>query len=728
MTEKCSNYNLRYYLFQMGRLKSCTIFNAIFALCGFPMINLANLLIWKSRQTDELASGLLIVGIIGIMGVCIMSYITPIIALKHLFNKNVADNILSLPLKTNRRFLSDVLAILSSFHLPFAISVIITGIIEGCCYSEFGYSEQYFYYSLVGLSLTLVFCAINTAIISCCGRLLEAVIYPIALNIVLPLALVFGMYVSYSNSFGIYDFNGEILQNYLLFLFPFSAVFSRADIIIYNPLSNIFIESAAALVYFALAFLAYKKRRAENIGKSFVFKYSYLLVSTVVSVTFILGYAALSDLRNMNNNYVGMVFVIAIILFILMLIMEVVNYRKVKGILKFILRYAATLCGGLALCYLLFLSRGFGASYYIPAASETELATIYLYYNYTYDVKMPPHQSYAAEFTAVDEEGFELIRKAHKSIIDTYDNELDDINSAYITYEQKNGKATHRNYDNQFVLYDSFWEEVVNSKSYRLGKLSELEKRHGELEYVTSFRLKSFNSDVIYFTESVEEGIGKCGLLDALKTDLLNDEEYGRHDEYPLAALQLGEYQIVTYADNGTTTKEFYSFSQDIAIYESYTNTIELLSRYGNVPTMEEAIADSVNNCDVYTLYKIKNVNTDDPVFELGTIKNAEIIFLTKEEYKELAKYQSEYAYTDEIDHVYKISRGLCLNTDGIENDGDIIPAYKAAGGKDSSIFKSSYVYQLNDSDEYLLNESTYELCEELFANRTALIYNNSIY
>jgi len=144
------------------------------------------------------------------------------------------------------------------------------------------------------------------------------------------------------------------------------------------------------------------------------------------------------------------------------------------------------------------------------------------------------------------------------------------------------------------------------------------------------------------------------------------------------------------------------------------------------ITTMEEAIADSVNNCDVYALYKIKNVDCNGPVFELNTIRNAEIIFLTEDEYKELAKYQSEYTYTDDVDHVYKVVRGLCTNTDGILNEDDIIPAYKAAGGTINGIFRSSYVYQLEDGGSYLLNESTYGLCEELFANHTTLKYSNT--
>lgn len=726
MTEKCSKYNLRYYLFQMGRLKSCTVFNIIFAICGFPMLTIADYLIGAWRKNDELASGLLIVGMIGIMGVCAMSYITPIIALKHLYNKNVADNILSLPLTTNRRFLSDILAILSSFHLPFGVSVAITGILECFIFHSGNFSSTwYFYYSLVGLSLLLAFCAVNIAIISCCGRLLEAVAYPFALNIVLPLSLVFGMYISYSGSFGIYNYGDEIFQNYLLLLFPFSAAFTRTDTIIANPLTIVFIEVGVSLVYFALSFLAYKKRHAENIGKSFIFKYSYLLVSTVISIAFILGYTAVYKLNGHDmNNYFGTILVIAVILFILMLIMEVVNYRKIKSILKFILRYAGTLCGGLALCYLLFLSRGFGASYYIPAANEVENAIITVYYNNQHDVKMPVPQTFIASFTAEDEEGIELIRKAHKSIIDTYDNEAGDTTYAYMRYIHDNNKATHRNYDMQFALYDGFWEEVVNSKSYRLEKLADLSNRFNYDDYIgTAFRLKNFNSDVVYFTKEID--IKESGLIEALKADLLNDEEYGRHDEYPLAALQIGEFQMVGYVDN-TTGEEFYSRSQDFAIYESYTNTIEFLSKYGTVPTMEEAVEDSVNSCDVFALYKIKDVNTDDPVFELHTIRNAEIILLTEDEYKELAKYQSEYAYTDEIDQVYKVTRGFSLNTDYIVNEEDLITAYEEAGGKNVGIFKSSYVYQLNDSGDYLLNESTYELCEELFANKKVLIYKNT--
>lgn len=739
MTEKSSNYGLRYYLFRMGQIKSCTVFNIIFALCGFPTFTLAQVLMSFSGSFDEISSGILVIGIIGILGVCIMSYITPIIALKYLYSKNSADNILSLPLTVNQRYFADIFSIFTSFHIPYAFSLLLTyiilavseGIFRDAGYG-FGQEWYYFQYAVISFFLLLVFCTLNTAIITCCGRVLEAVIYPIVLNIVLPLMVVLGMYISYSNAFGLSSIVEEIFGNYLLLLFPFSAFFSQTDLILYGLTPKIIIQVFVAVLYLALAFIAYKKRHAENIGKSFVFKYSYLIISSVVSIAFIFGYTSLSGLSTVNGkNIAGSIAITAVILFILMLVMEVVNYRKIKGIIKFLLRYAVTLACGIGLCFLLKATAGFGASYYIPAAEEIESASL----NFSYSKEYNPdpysttyfhtHENY---LDASEKEGLELIRKAHKHVIDNYTEEKTSDNAAYITYNLKNGKEVRRYYVNGFEETDNYWKEVVESESFRLSRLSSFCIRVSDYggEKINAFRVKNPNSDVVYFTEELPVAITESDLIEALRTDLINDTEYGRHDDYPLAALHFGRNEI-TYDDYILQTPkgiEFFSYSEEFMIYENYTNTIAFLSQYGTLPTAEEAIEDSTNNCDVYTVYRVKNFDSHELVIQPHFYQDADMIFITRDEYKELSKYQSEYAYSSDEGYIYKVIRGM-WTPEKEYSAGEYISAYEEIGGQNSNAVRSDAVYDLEDNYRTVLNECVYEKCDKMFDNRTAFHFKN---
>ena len=116
------------------------------------------------------------------------------------------------------------------------------------------------------------------------------------------------------------------------------------------------------MIYFALAYFGYTKRLAQNIGKPFVFKYSYLITSVIVGLSFIICYTQLSELAPFRGENIPVTLLtIALILLIIMVVMEILNYRKIHSLPKFAAHYGATFGGGLLICYLLLISRGFGA-------------------------------------------------------------------------------------------------------------------------------------------------------------------------------------------------------------------------------------------------------------------------------------------------------------------------------------------------------------------------------
>ena len=171
MTEKTFNYTLRYYLFQMGRLKTMTVFSCLFAVLGFPLFAVARRLSSFSSLYDEISVPMMVISVICILGMALLSFITPLIAFKHLYTKTTADNILSLPLTTTQRFIGDMGAILTAYSLPLAASAGLTIIANSVVTSVMDMkTTDYVVVNAVLMAFfaTLQFMFLNSAIIICC--------------------------------------------------------------------------------------------------------------------------------------------------------------------------------------------------------------------------------------------------------------------------------------------------------------------------------------------------------------------------------------------------------------------------------------------------------------------------------------------------------------------------------------------------------------------------------
>ena len=221
MKEKTFNYTLKYYLFQMSNVKALTIFSWIFAVIGFPLFCIAQNLMNYSRDFDEIYATMLIVSVVGMFGICTLSFITPIAVFKHLYTKTSADNILSLPLTATQRFIGDIGTILTSYILPFLASAVLSWIGESITVTVLDRQITNDYYKSIFLFFLIIFefVALNTAVTTICGRMAEAILYPIAINILMPLALMCGGLIAYTDCYGVYDGMNDMSEKQLVLSF-----------------------------------------------------------------------------------------------------------------------------------------------------------------------------------------------------------------------------------------------------------------------------------------------------------------------------------------------------------------------------------------------------------------------------------------------------------------------------------------------------------------------------
>ena len=729
MTENKQSYLKQYFLYQMGQLKACTIFSVIFAVIGFPVYCFAYPMMEYSSAFDDISVPLAVVGIIGIFGTCMVSFIAPIIALRHLYTKNYADNILSLPLTKNQQFLADIGAIFTCVHIPYGICAALSYFIEkfSCDYHLIAgriSQEPYVYqYVIAGFWLLVMFCAFNIAITTCCGRLTETIIYPIVMNIVIPVVITLGTILSYYKCFGFaYDSAFDIFT--LNMISPLGALVTFSYNIGYENglLHSMLGALVMSAIYIGAAFAGYTRRRAENIGKSFVFRYVYVIFTSLIALTVTMLYAFLAMETGSLGGIISVsAIVLGVFLLILMLILEVINSKKVKSKGKFAIRYAATLGGSILVCALLVMSKGFGASYRVPDAEDVEFISMSYTYNGNNDY-LENNKDYRAitecDIFAADEETIGLICDEHKYIVENYESKPDDYTWGHIVYTMKNGKTIDRMYSNDTGTAD-FWQNIYNTEGYRVSELKEYEFRYerdnGNFKN-SRFILRNPHSGIEYI--NVKADVYESGLIEALEKDLRADTEYGRHDEFPVGVLDIGydhEYFNDMISDFDTMFSSWYKFT----IYESYKNTLELLAEYGNVPTCAESLEDSIRNCKMFTLMRNRISDTDRAFNEVINGYNTETVFITAEEFKELAQKQVNYHTADNDGYIYSISCNIgAYLRDEYTND-DYIKALNEIGVEydnydfllDQTIF-GGYGYTA-------INESCNAECAELFNSRT---------
>lgn len=765
MTEKTFNYTKSYFGFQMGRLKTCTVFSVIFALLGVPLILTAYLI---SEYADpyinsDIASPLLALGVICVIGTVAMSYIAPIISLKHLYTKTNADNILSLPLTGNQRFLVDIIAPYVSYALPFLISCGITALIQSF-FPQMDADMNFALYAFKGFFILLMFSSFNMAVTACCGRITEAVLYPIGLNLVFFGISAIGGYMSYYNCVGISDYFEEVFCSPAVRIWPVG----NAICMFLNRSSVFYAYAAAAVVLWTfLTFIAYKKRRAENIGKSFVFKPFFLIASTLVAVAFILLYASVFDLINTDcyDDSTGIaVTVMCVITLIILLILEVINYRKIHSILKFGLKYILTLGGTALLCFLLTSSEGFGATYYIPDALTIESATISVHHNMYTNYNSHYNNN---QITVYSTDAINLIRNEHDIVIDKaveYDEKQTDAaveisgeliaqnqdynrsSYYYIDYTLKDGRTiSRRYYFNTEAVSESegFWETLYQTVDYRTGWMNEIEDHHymGRDSFTKTIRLTNTHSGKIYIEKRLSESEWQ-ELLAALEADLAADTSYGRHNEASVGTLQLGyyyddlykynygyEYSVVDYSsDSDRFHDQYYE-----TIYSGYTNTIAFLEKIGTVPTSDTALEDAVAGNEIYMLWRAKKVDTEQVITSYNYGSGTSVVFITAEEFKELASHHVDYRLPDDEGYCYGVVRGVWseLYEHTRYDPEDFIKALSEIGidYDNEAVFENSYIYYNMDFNfNDIINESENAVCEEIFSGRTVFDCDDDYY
>lgn len=362
----------------------------------------------------------------------------------YLYKKTLVDNVYSLPLTTKQRFLSDFLAGAATYLVPFLTSSVVTFI---CCivgslidpnWRDLGLSNEavaafgaqsigqlIFQVSVYGFFLMLMLYVLTVLVITCCGNILESVLYTFIANGLIPATIA-------ALGFGVFGYNLygiDITYDVLPWIERTSPIGGAIGIIegIESSMGNMglvvinwllpFIFFTA--VYFGLAFFLYCRRKAEDVSRPFVYKLFYYIMIT--AFTFCLAALFVGE-NSMDVGIIPLVITGAIFYFI----MDIIVNRGFRKFWMTVIRYAVTITTLIVAIFIVQATDGLGLVYYMPAESSVKSIAIdyngaldqfsggYNYYYYSY------YNNDDETIVLEERENISAVMDMHKALVEEY--------------------------------------------------------------------------------------------------------------------------------------------------------------------------------------------------------------------------------------------------------------------------------------------------------------------
>ena len=565
-----------------------------------------------------------------------MGIIIAVDSFKCLYSRSVVDMRFSLPLTTNQRFFSNFMSGLSVYMGPFFAAQVIALLMDGFAMlflegHEFYYTVSSYYNisssficdifsEIVPMHLKLIVCGtltmlmlytLSVLITVCCGNKFECIAYSILVNIIVPVTVLAVIFSLFNDVYGV-DAE-QYAYDIIMSICPAGGIMAAvmwAENNIYGFITIgkwLIIFTLLTIALGALAFFLYRKRRAEQVTKPFVFKLAYYIILTG---------ATFSIYSVLRFSFMGMLITTAIIY----LIFEVVANRGFRRIIFSAIRYAVTIAAAFALTSIAEATNGFGTQWRVP--SKLSVAAVEIDYSGAYkDFKVYDGYSFV---TLRDSDNIEAVINMHKNVLDDYREYLDSyVPDAYgpghggyqldvegdhasvsgitIKYHLITGGTMVRNYNtistgafHQLAgidLSDEYKEQTA--KLYTDKILSENATIKNKLEsYGSDYYYGDYYygdggdvSDVLYLNGYGEKQSVSCrylyehGFYDAFAKAYAKDIMAINSDNYYHSEL-VNEYTYRSYHGNS------------VYIPESFTNTLSLLSEYDFTIARKEDLND----------------------------------------------------------------------------------------------------------------------------------------
>lgn len=548
------------------------------------------------RLLESLAITAVVIGVLCLMGMFVFTFVTTVKSFRYLYNKNVVDMDYSLPVSHETRFFGDLAAVFTVNILPHLISILLGVILfQFCDMSEMSPMADSLFMiipaAFTGLFACIMEIALTLLMLSFCGRMAEACIYPILVNFAIPLIHCMGLSLIETGVYGsvveistlgmtagsLYPMTASSPLGMIIMTFYSAAVNGHLDNIgdvapIFRPEYGI-PALLVTLACIAGAYFLIKYRRAERVGMPYVYKGMSLVIPGVVifAVTVTVSCTISSIIRGDYEVYYsytpdvsGIIIGTVIATFIMYIIMDLISGRGFRKFYLTAAKWAGTLGASVLICVLLNLSNGFGAAYYVPAPSEVK--SVELSYN-------DRNSSAGADnfrFTAYsgDTDLLELVNEIHGDIPKHPDDGISKNCSVSFQYTLKDGRTLARYYYVTDELFNDIRSRVLIPGAWYASNCANIEG------YVKD----GFLIDSIQFTggDRVAQNIDTGAFLEAyrqdcqkLTPDFVQNNESWKSDYVKVTMMK--------WDDNDVHGYEW----EYLTIYDWMDSTISLLNEWG---------------------------------------------------------------------------------------------------------------------------------------------------
>ncbi len=426
----------------IGEHRKLSIVMTILQILGIPMAATALMLdifleskSWSSEYFSNLyyqydADAYVVIAVICFGAAVIVGMIAAASVFQEMWKKTKVDMLCSLPLTGKQRFFSHYLAGAWTYLLPYVIAVVLGWlvILIGSCIVDFnGFSYEltrseflgelcplYTYGTLGMFLLMTLYYTITVLVTVCCGTYFETIYTTLLLNCLVPGTIAAVLLVITDN---VYALGFDYLWQVIGFTSPIGGLIYMMYLITikidgyygYGEIYGTEVEEYGMLPAFTIwavwivlliaaaligAMLLYKRRKAEEVGKPFVYHGAYFLMLTLLTVLILCMVSG------------GIVVPAIIFSAIVYFVMEVIRKRGFRRFWLSAICYVCTAALTIGMFTLTIKTDVFGTVYRIPALSSIRSLEISLWRD--------PNQDITMRYT--DKEIIKAVRELHKEL------------------------------------------------------------------------------------------------------------------------------------------------------------------------------------------------------------------------------------------------------------------------------------------------------------------------
>ena len=648
MTAKfLNNYPAKNALRIISQNRKFVIITSILFLLGIPLIAFTGLLegyLSSLEQVKEdyttyfsceayVAIGCFCAGIAVFMGM-----FCGIRAFEEEWSKTRVDMLYALPLNGTQRFFSNYLGGLIMYIVPYLISVLLGWIIclimipmitalDGSFAEEIKEIYSYYFLGSFGLGVLMwMYYSISALTASCCGTMFENIYTNLLLNLLIPgtFAAVLGIVTNEVSGLDFeysWDFIGYMSPIggliYLVYLFEekdssffnlgsYSSTYegyggaaeNSGFIPAYVRWIVVIILLTAGLTVFA--WKLYQKRKAEHVGKPFVYIWIYYVILTAVTICIL----CVADVE--DDAAIAAIIFSAIVYFI----MEVIRKRGFKKFWLSAVTYVVTVVTAFGLFFLTVTTDCFGRTKYIPAVAS--ITSVELQFN---SIETSRGTSYHLIYK--DKETISAIRNFHKEYLDNHDTlgtqlqnlakeyhydlryDYDTMNNGYeffdfaenvggrgeyycnhfpqtdfsVTYHTIAGTTIHRSYQIYPDEYFNLMQFCIGTEAYTQANANLLKNRL--LSEYRNYNQKTHSYEIPYQCE--------------MNVYYFTDQNFESRQEFYISDTEnsIQKLKDAYQQDMQNFTFEHYQkdrilcYLEDMPIYESLSGTVSILKDWG---------------------------------------------------------------------------------------------------------------------------------------------------